>query len=231
MANKILVIEDQSKLASLIQRGLSADGYDVRIASDGELGLDMIYHNAFDLIVLDVMLPGISGIEVCQLLRKENNPVPILMLTALSATNNVVTGLDSGADDYMVKPFKFEELKARIRTLVRRANGTNGQQNPASSTIRIMDLVLDMDARIATRGGKEIALTATEYRLLEFMMKNKNKVLTRIEILEHVWDINFNMGTNVVDVYVNYLRKKVDKGFDVKLIHTMIGVGYSIKEA
>lgn len=229
MASKILVIEDQSKLASLIQRGLSADGYEVRVAPDGELGLDMIYHNTFDLIILDLMLPGISGIEVCQLLRKENNPVPILMLTALSATNNVVTGLDSGADDYMVKPFKFEELKARIRTLVRRTNNTGTQQ--ASSTIRIADLVLDMDTRTATRGGKEIALTATEYRLLEFMMKNKNKVLTRIEILEHVWDINFNMGTNVVDVYVNYLRKKVDKGFDAKLIHTMIGVGYSIKEA
>ena len=229
MASKILVIEDQSKLASLIQRGLSADGYDVRVAPDGELGLDMINHSTFDLIILDLMLPGISGIEVCQLLRKENNPVPILMLTALSATNNVVTGLDSGADDYMVKPFKFEELKARIRTLVRRANGTGAQ--PSSSTIRIMDLVLDMDARAATRGGKEIILTATEYRLLEFMMKNKNKVLTRIEILEHVWDINFNMGTNVVDVYVNYLRKKVDKAFDAKLIHTMIGVGYSIKEA
>lgn len=229
MASKILVIEDQSKLASLIQRGLSADGYDVWVAPDGELGLDMINHSTFDLIILDLMLPGISGIEVCQLLRKENNPVPILMLTALSATNNVVTGLDSGADDYMVKPFKFEELKARIRTLVRRANGTNVQL--PSSTIRIMDLVLDMDARTATRGGKEIVLTATEYRLLEFMMKNKNKVLTRIEILEHVWDINFNMGTNVVDVYVNYLRKKVDKAFDAKLIHTMIGVGYSIKEA
>jgi DNA-binding response OmpR family regulator len=229
MASKILVIEDQSKLASLIQRGLSADGYDVSVAPDGELGLDMINQSTFDLIILDLMLPGISGIEVCQLLRKENNPVPILMLTALSATNNVVTGLDSGADDYMVKPFKFEELKARIRTLVRRANGTSIQL--PSSTIRIMDLVLDMDARTATRGGKEIVLTATEYRLLEFMMKNKNKVLTRIEILEHVWDINFNMGTNVVDVYVNYLRKKVDKAFDAKLIHTMIGVGYSIKEA
>lgn len=229
MASKILVIEDQSKLASLIQRGLSADGYEVRIAPDGELGLDMIYHNTFDLIILDLMLPGISGIEVCQLLRKENNPVPILMLTALSATNNVVTGLDSGADDYMVKPFKFEELKARIRTLVRRTASASAATN-TSSIIRIMDLVLDMDTRTATRGGKEIVLTATEYRLLEFMMKNKNKVLTRIEILEHVWDINFNMGTNVVDVYVNYLRKKVDKGFDTKLIHTMIGVGYSIKE-
>lgn len=229
MANRILVIEDQTKLASLIQRGLSAEGYHVNLAPDGETGLDMVNTTLYDVIILDLMLPGISGIEVCQLLRKENNPVPILMLTALSATDNVVTGLDSGADDYMVKPFKFEELKARIRMLVRRVNGTS-MQSP-SSTIRIMDLVLDMDARAATRGGKEIVLTATEYRLLEFMMKNKNKVLTRIEILEHVWDINFNMGTNVVDVYVNYLRKKVDKAFDAKLIHTMIGVGYSIKEA
>jgi len=228
MANKILVIEDQSKLASLIQRGLEADGYNVTIALDGETGLDMIYNNSYNLIVLDLMLPGISGIEVCQLLRKENNSVPILMLTALGTTSNVVEGLDSGADDYMVKPFKFEELKARIRTLVRRTNP--GTQQQLSSTLRIMDLVLDLDRRTASRDGKEISLTATEYRLLEFLMRNKNKVLTRIEILEHVWDINFNMGTNVVDVYVNYLRKKVDRGFDVKLIHTMIGMGYVIKE-
>lgn len=227
MANKILVIEDQSKLASLIQRGLEADGYHVTIAPDGETGLDMIYNDAYNLIVLDLMLPGISGLEVCQLLRKENNSVPILMLTALGTTNNVVEGLDSGADDYMVKPFKFEELKARIRTLVRR---TKPEIQQTSSTLRIMDLVLDLDKRTASRAGKEISLTATEYRLLEFLMKNKNKVLTRIEILEHVWDINFNMGTNVVDVYVNYLRKKVDKSFDVKLIHTMIGMGYVLKE-
>lgn len=227
MANKILVIEDQSKLASLIQRGLEADGYQVTIAPDGETGLDMIYNDTYNLVVLDLMLPGISGIEVCQLLRKENNSVPILMLTALGTTNNVVEGLDSGADDYMVKPFKFEELKARIRTLVRR---TNPGMQQTTSTLRIMDLVLDLDKRTASRAGKEISLTATEYRLLEFLMKNKNKVLTRIEILEHVWDINFNMGTNVVDVYVNYLRKKVDKGFDIKLIHTMIGMGYVIKE-
>lgn len=227
MANKILVIEDQSKLASLIQRGLSADGYNVDIAQDGETGLDMIYDKEYDLIVLDLMLPGISGLEVCQLLRKENNKVPILMLTALGATSNIVGGLDSGGDDYMVKPFKFEELSARIRTLVRRAKA----KEESGSVIQISDLVLDMDTRTASRAGKAIGLTATEYRLLEFLMKNKNKVLTRIEILEQVWDINFNMGTNVVDVYVNYLRKKIDKGFDIKLIHTMIGMGYVIKGA
>ncbi|QNL49495.1 response regulator transcription factor [Olivibacter sp. SDN3] len=227
MANKILVIEDQSKLASLIQRGLSADGYNVDIAPDGETGLDMIYDKEYDLIVLDLMLPGISGLEVCQLLRKENNKVPILMLTALGATSNIVGGLDSGGDDYMVKPFKFEELRARIRTLVRRLKATE----QSNAIIQIADLVLDMDTRTASRGGKAISLTATEYRLLEFLMKNKNKVLTRIEILEQVWDINFNMGTNVVDVYVNYLRKKIDKGFNIKLIHTMIGMGYVIKGA
>jgi len=205
MAGKILVIEDQTKLASLIQRGLRSDGYEVTVASDGEIGLDMIYHNSFDLIILDLMLPGISGMEVCNLLRKENNLIPILMLTALDDTHNVVAGLDSGADDYMVKPFKFEELKARIRTLVRRSHA-NGQQS--SSTIHIADLVLDMDTRTASRAGNEVNLTATEYRLLEYLMKNKNKVLTRIEILENVWDINFNMSTNVVDVYVNYFGKR-----------------------
>ncbi|MFC6101796.1 response regulator transcription factor [Olivibacter domesticus] len=228
MANRILVIEDQAKLASLIQRGLSAEGYHVNIALDGETGLDMVNSTSYDIIILDLMLPGISGMEVCQLLRKENNQIPILMLTALNATNNVVDGLDSGADDYMVKPFKFEELKARVRTLARRLSPLSLK---SKSVIQIMDLVLDMDTRTASRAGKEIILTATEYRLLEFLMKNKNKVLTRIEILEHVWDINFNMGTNVVDVYVNYLRKKVDKNYDIKLINTMIGMGYVIKEA
>lgn len=228
MANRILVIEDQAKLASLIQRGLSAEGYHVNIALDGETGLDMVNTTSYDIIILDLMLPGISGMEVCQLLRKENNQIPILMLTALNATNNVVDGLDSGADDYMVKPFKFEELKARVRTLARRLSPLSLK---SKSVIQIMDLVLDMDTRTASRAGKEIILTATEYRLLEFLMKNKNKVLTRIEILEHVWDINFNMGTNVVDVYVNYLRKKVDKNYDIKLINTMIGMGYVIKEA
>lgn len=228
MANRILVIEDQAKLASLIERGLSAEGYHVNIALDGETGLDMVNSTSYDIIILDLMLPGISGMEVCQLLRKENNQILILMLTALNATNNVVDGLDSGADDYMVKPFKFEELKARVRTLARRLSPLSLK---SKSVIQIMDLVLDMDTRTASRSGKEIILTATEYRLLEFLMKNKNKVLTRIEILEHVWDINFNMGTNVVDVYVNYLRKKVDKNYDVKLINTMIGMGYVIKES
>ncbi|GAA4796265.1 response regulator transcription factor [Olivibacter ginsenosidimutans] len=226
MANKILVIEDQSKLASLIQRGLAVDGYDVSIAPDAETGLEMVGSEVYDLILLDLMLPGISGIELCQLLRKENNRTPILMLTALGDTHNIVQGLDSGADDYMVKPFKFEELKARIRTLVRRNSVAQG----SSSTIQALDLTLDLDTRTATRSGKEIILTATEYRLLKFLLTNKNKVLTRIEILEHVWDINFNMGTNVVDVYVNYLRRKIDKGYGNKLIHTMIGVGYVLKE-
>lgn len=226
MANKILVIEDQSQLASLIQRGLAVDGYEVSIAHDGETGLDMVNNYSYDLIILDLMLPGISGMEICQLLRKENNSTLILMLTALGDTHNIVHGLDAGADDYMVKPFKFEELKARIRTLVRR--NKVGQQS--SHIISISDLTLDLNARSAERSGKEIQLTATEYRLLKFLMLNKNKVLTRIEILEHVWDINFNMGTNVVDVYVNYLRRKIDKGHNIKLIHTMIGVGYVLKE-
>jgi len=226
MVNRILVVEDQVNLASLLQRGLSADGYEVDVVYDGESALDRIGQHAYAIIILDLMLPGISGLEVCQLLRKENNTIPILMLTALGATHDVVNGLDSGADDYLIKPFKFEELKARIRTLVRR-NAIVAQPH---SILQIKDLVLDLDTRTAERAGKAISLTATEYRLLEFLMKNKNKVLSRIEILEHVWDINFNMGTNVVDVYVNYLRKKVDKGFDHKLIHTMIGMGYVMKD-
>lgn len=223
---KVLLVEDDPDLSSVIQRGLKDAGYTVDHSDNGSTGLNMALENDYDLIILDVMLPVMSGIEVCRALRKEQVETPILMLTALGTTEHIVSGLDSGADDYMRKPFRFEELKARLRTLTRR----NVQSAANENSIQVADLVLDIDRRMAERGGHDIVLTATEFRLLEFLMKNRNKVLTRMQILEHVWDINFNMGTNVVDVYVNYLRKKVDKNFDKKLIHTMIGVGYVLKE-
>ncbi|QEM08020.1 response regulator transcription factor [Mucilaginibacter rubeus] len=222
---KILLIEDEPKLVSIIQRDLTAEGHEISVALDGTTGLDMAMKMDFQLIILDIMLPGINGIEVCRRLRQANQNAAILMLTALGTTENVVVGLDSGADDYMVKPFSLAELNARIRTLARR----NSNLTQPANVIQIADLVINGDEKSVKRGGKTIDLTATEYRLLEFLAKNKNHMLSRIEILEHVWNIDFNMGTNVVDVYINYLRKKVDKDFEPKLIHTVIGMGYILK--
>jgi len=223
---KILLVEDEPGIVSVISRGLTETGMEVSVAADGRTGLEMVLKYDFDLVILDIMLPEMNGIQVCREIRKRNNSIAILMLTALSSTENVVTGLDSGADDYQVKPFKFAELEARIRTLVRRSKS----DSTPKTLISIADLELDTTAKTAKRNGKLIALTATEYRLLEFFAQNKNKVLSRIQLLENVWDINVNMGTNVVDVYVNYLRKKVDNGFPVKLIHTVFGMGYVLKE-
>jgi DNA-binding response OmpR family regulator len=224
---KILVIEDEANMVGMIQRGLSQEGYQVSVALDGVTALEMATRYPFDLITLDLMLPGISGLELCRNLRKKNSQVPILMLTALSTPENIVTGLDNGADDYLVKPFNFEVLNARIRTLIRRNRG----QATAHHLIRIADLTIDSTAKKVIRGDREIELTATEFRLLEFLANNQQRVLSRVEILEHVWDIHFNLGTNVVDVYINYLRKKLDKGFEPKLIHTAFGMGYVMKKA
>ena len=227
MANKILVIEDEQNVAAFIKQGLRETGYEVVLAYDGVNGLDLLKQQNIDLIILDIILPGMDGRKIAQKIRELGyKDLPILMLTALGTTENVVKGLDSGADDYLVKPFKFKELLARIRALTRR----NNSSAIIHKTLKIQDLELDSDAKTVKRSGKEIKLTSTEFRLLEFLMKNKNKVLSRIDILENVWDINFNMGTNVVDVYVNYLRNKVDKQFDSKLIQTVIGMGYTIKD-
>lgn len=223
----ILLIEDEQNVSAFIKKGLQEDGYKVSAAFDGHSGLDLIIREQFDLVILDVVLPDISGLEVCKKIRQTGfREVPVLMLTALGTTDQVVKGLDSGADDYLVKPFKFKELTARIRTLLRRKN-LNGE---VDGELRIADLTLNRDSKTALRGGMEIRLTSTEYRLLEYFMKNQRKVLSRIDILENVWGINFDMGTNVVDVYLNYLRNKIDKGFEPKLIHTVIGMGYIMKE-
>ncbi|PYF73994.1 response regulator transcription factor [Pedobacter nutrimenti] len=223
---KILLVEDEPALSSVIVRGLSDAGMEVSAAADGTTGLEMALKHQFDLLILDVMLPGMNGIQLCREIRKVNDDLAILMLTALSSTENVVTGLDSGADDYLVKPFKFAELEARIRTLLRRSRAGAEPKN----TLRAGELELDLLAKTATIKHSNLQLTATEYRLLEYFMLNQNKVLSRIQILEKVWDIDFNMGTNVVDVYVNYLRKKVDHAHPGKLIHTVFGMGYIFKE-
>ncbi len=222
---KILLIEDEPQLVSIIQRDLSAEGHEVSVAMDGQTGLDMSMKMKFQLVILDIMLPGINGIEICRSLRAANNEVAILILTALGTTENIVVGLDSGADDYMVKPFSLVELNARIRTLARR----NIINDRPANLLQVGNLTINLSEKTVTRGDKVIELTATEYRLLEFMVRNKNHMLSRIEILEHVWNIDFNMGTNVVDVYINYLRKKIDKDFDPKFIHTVVGMGYIFK--
>ena len=224
---KILIVEDEAALASMLNKGLKEAGYEVTVAPDGLIGHEMAIKNQFDVMVLDIMLPGLNGIQLCKQLRRQQIETPILMLTALGTTENIVAGLDSGADDYLVKPFHFAELEARLRTLVRRKSAGNNSQ---PEVLQIGNLALNTSTREASLNGEPVTLTATEYRLLEFMMHNRGRVLSRMELLENVWGINFNMSTNVVDVYVNYLRKKIDTNPAQKLIHTMIGMGYILKE-
>ncbi|MGB7395620.1 MAG: response regulator transcription factor [Pricia sp.] len=227
MSKVILVIEDEHNVATFIKKGLMEAGYDVFLAYDGLQGIELLGQKQIDLLVLDIILPGMDGREIAMKIRKLGHvDLPIIMLTALGTTENVVQGLDSGADDYLVKPFKFKELLARIRALLRR----NGSILTIGRKLILGDLELDSDAKLVRRAGEEIKLTSTEFRLLEYMLQNKNRVLSRIDILENVWDINFNLGTNVVDVYVSYLRNKIDKGHDPKLIQTVIGMGYVIKD-
>lgn len=222
----LLIVEDEPSIVSLVSRGLTDEGFTVSIAPDGIIGRQMALENNFDLIMLDIMLPGINGLELCKIIKEQKPHTPIIMLTALGTTENVVNGLDNGADDYLIKPFKFAELFARIRTLLRRYSGVT----TSDQIINIADLQINLSAKTVKRNNQEIILTATEYRLLEFMAKNKSKILSRIDILESVWDIDFNLGTNVVDVYVNYLRKKIDKNSPQKLIHTAVGLGYVLKD-
>lgn len=225
---KLLLIEDEPSVISLIQRSLSASGHEVTVAMDGQSGLQMALNHTFDVIILDLMIPIMNGMEVCRKLKSAQSVIPILMLTALGTTENIVSGLDAGADDYMTKPFKLAELEARLRTLARRGKEPEKEKN--DGILSIGDLVLDKITKTVRRGKHAIDLTATEFRLLEYLLSNTNRVLNRMEILENVWDINFNLGTNVVDVYINYLRKKIDKNHPVKLIHTVFGMGYVIRQ-
>ena len=221
---RILVVEDEKKVARFLQQGLEEERYTVDVAFDGEHGLAMAQAQSYDLIILDVMLPHKSGFELTKEFREGNGTTPILMLTAKTSTEDKVTGLDSGADDYLTKPFAFAELLARVRSLLRRGSLEK------STVLAVADLELDTVTHKARRGSRTIELTAKEYALLEFLMRNKERVLSRTIISEHIWDYNFDTGTNLIDVYVNHLRNKIDMGFDRKLIHTVRGVGYVIKE-
>ncbi len=222
----ILLVEDEQKVAAFIKRGLEVTDYVVDVAYDGQIGLRMGQGSNYDLIILDVNLPIINGFEVCRQLRESNIKTPILMLTALGTTEDKVFGFDLGADDYLVKPFEFEELTARIKALIKRAKATPLLQ----TSLKVANLELNSDSKIVTRNSMPIELTAKEFMLLEYLMRNKGKVLSRSDIAEKIWDISFDTGTNVIDLYIFYLRKKIDKDYTPKLIHTQIGMGYVLKE-
>ena len=221
---KILVVEDEERVSQFIQKGLREEGHAVDVAFDGEEGGFLAEVNDYDLIILDLMLPKKNGLVVCREIRERGVATPVLMLTARDNTDDKVRGLDAGADDYLTKPFAFEELLARVRALLRR------RSEAKTPTLKIADLELDPMSRRVTRDGKPVRLTTKEYALLEYMMRNPNKVLSRTLIGEHVWDMNFDPESNVIDVYVSHLRNKVDKGFALSLIHTMRGQGYMLSD-
>ena len=226
----ILLIEDEPDVVDFVKKGLGEESFEVSVALNGVDGLQMALNNPYDIILLDIMIPEKNGMEVCKEIRDHGTKTPILFLTALNTPDNIALGLNSGADDYLVKPFKFNELVARIRAILRRLNQEKTDDQKPKVKYFISNLVLDDDAKQVTRNGKEITLTATEYRLLFTLLKSKGKVLSRMYLLENAWDINFNVGTNVVDVYINYLRKKIDTDFEPKLIHTVVGMGYILKK-
>ena len=220
----ILVVEDERRLANLVRRAFEEEGHVVDVSHDGADALEMARAGDYDLLVLDRMLPHMDGVEICRNLRLQNNDVRILMLTARDAVEDRVQGLESGADDYLVKPFSFSELLARSKALARRQVQAQPEEN-----LHVGDLVLDLRRHEATRAGKEIELTAKEFQLLEYLMRNAGNVLTRTQILDHVWGYNFDSFSNVVDIYVHYLRNKIDKDFPEPMLRTVRGVGYSLR--
>ena len=222
---KIILVEDEINIASFIERGLREFGHEVSVVYDGNAGWELLQNESFDLLILDIIMPGMNGLELCRMYRQRfGYHSPVVMLTALGTTDDIVKGLDGGADDYLVKPFSFQELEARIKALLRRSKEVPVQQLVCG------DLILDCTLRRARRGNMDIDLTVKEYRLLEYFLLHQRAVLSRLTLLRDVWDKNFDTNTNVVDVYVNYLRAKIDKGFEDKLIHTVVGVGYMMTD-
>lgn len=223
---KILVIEDDTRMAELLKRGLEEQAYDVTVAYDGFMGRKLALQHAYDLIITDVILPQINGIDLCKELKQHLPQTPIIMLTALGTTDDKVEGFDAGAEDYLVKPFELRELHVRVRALLKRFDT---KHKPVSQLLTYADLELDLNAKQLKRQGIEIHLTPKEFNLLQYMMEHAERVLARTEIAEKVWDTHFDTGTNFIDVYINYLRKKVDRDFDKKLIHTKAGMGFILK--
>lgn len=223
---KILVVEDEPKVAGFLKKGLEENSYFVDLAIDGAVAKNKALTNEYDLIILDINLPVLNGYQLCKIIRNAHIQVPILMLTARGSLEEKVKGFDSGADDYLLKPFEFAELIARIKALLKRTKSTSSQL----VQIKIADLFIDRNAKTVVRAGKTIELSAKEFLLLEYLAINKGRVISRSELTENVWDVHFDTGTNVVDVYINFLRKKIDTGFGQKLIHTRIGMGYVLRE-
>lgn len=223
---KILIIEDDLRVAELLKRGLEAEGYMVFVAYDGAAGLQLGREISVDLVITDVMMPEMDGLEVCVTLKQEKLGLPVLILTALGRTDEKLEGFDAGADDYLVKPFEIRELLARVKAILKRST----QATPYKGVLVYADLMMNLDTLEVTRSGQAIPLTPKEFNLLSYMLQNKERVLSRAEIAEKVWDTHFDTGTNFIDVYINYLRKKIDRNFNPKLIHTKAGMGFILRQ-
>ena len=224
---KILIVEDEQKIADTLKFGLTEIGFQVEVAYDGKLGYSLFRAHDFNLVILDINLPGMNGYELCKAIRAVDEQIPVLMLTAMSTMNDKTQGYDAGADDYLVKPFEFKELLLKIRSLLKR---TMGRNLPVGNVLKASDLEMNLDSKEVKRDNRLINLTAKEFQLLEYMLRNKNRLVSRVDIAINVWDVDFETNTNVIDVYISYLRNKVDKHFEHKLIQTHVGMGYILKE-
>lgn len=224
---KILLVEDEPELASFIKKGIKSESHEIDVAFDGKVGRSLFEKNIYDIAIVDINIPHINGFELCKTFKNHEPRIPVMLLTALDSIDDKTEGFKSGADDYLVKPFEFRELLLRINALSKRTMLNIGK---VEESLKVADLELNPHIKTVMRAGELIELTSKEYGLLEYLMRNKGRIVSRIEISEKVWDINFDTNTNIVDVYVNYLRNKVDKKFDHKLIHTVVGMGYVIRE-
>ncbi|MGF7218270.1 DNA-binding response OmpR family regulator [Spirosoma lacussanchae] len=222
---RILLIEDEVKTVQSIKQGLEEHQWDVDIAYDGTMGFQLASREPYALIISDIILPGMNGLDLCRKLRQAGVQTPVLMLTALGTTDDKIVGLDAGADDYLIKPFEFRELMARVRALTRRSHSLT----PSTNLLRIADLELNPDTKTVVRAGTEITLTAKEFQLLEYFLRHQGRVISKVELAEKLWDLTFDTGTNIIEVYINFLRKKIDRDFEPKLLHTQIGMGYVLK--
>lgn len=227
---KVLIVEDEPGILQFIKQGLDEVGFEVDFAYDGECGKKLVLSKKYDVIILDIIIPLINGLELCKIIRENDDSVKIIMLTALGSLTDKLEGFEAGADDYLIKPFDFQELLARIKSLTKRSVQTEDTKKNEDHILKVSDLELNTHNKRVKRAGKEISLTAKEFTLLELLIINKNRVLSKAEIAEKIWDITFDTGTNVIEVYINFLRKKIDRDFSVKLLHTMVGMGYILKD-
>jgi two-component system copper resistance phosphate regulon response regulator CusR len=223
---RILIVEDERKIADTLKMGLGENGFEVEAAYDGKIGYQLLLSRSFDLVILDINLPGMNGYELCKAIRYRNPNMLVIMLTSLSSLDDKIEGYDAGADDYLVKPFQFRELLLKIRALLKRSPG---QSEPVGNVLKAADLEMNLDNKEVYRAGRRIKLTAKEFQLLEYLMRNKNRVVSRADLAVNVWDVDFNTNTNVIDVYISYVRNKVDRDFEDKLIQTHVGMGYILK--